>query len=170
VEELTMYPLGLVALPDAARLAGSWDQPTPGDWADVLARFPLFAGVGRRSLRKLARHATFAEFAPGETITFAGDRGDSLYLVLGGKAAVISRSAGQPLRTGDYFGELALIDGRPRSVTVVARSNAHVMKLPSRSVLRLARRHPAITLTMLGDLSTRLRRLEALGARAAAAA
>ena len=72
-----------------------------------------------------------------------------------------------PNRTGDYFGELALIDGRPRPATVVATNHVHVMKLPSPSVLKLARQHPAITLTLLANLTTRLRRLEAEGAHAA---
>jgi CRP-like cAMP-binding protein len=71
------------------------------------------------------------------------------------------------LRAGEYFGELALIPGRPRSKAVVAVSYVYAMKLPSRSVLQLARRHPAITLTMLRDLAVRLGQLEAEGAHAA---
>jgi CRP/FNR family transcriptional regulator, cyclic AMP receptor protein len=167
VEELTMNDLALLALMHAHALPRHWGQPTPGDWADVLAGFPLFAGVSKRRLRKLAGNATFAEFAPGETIIFAGDQGNFLYVILDGKAKTIARRARRPLRTGDYFGEVALIDGRPRSATVVAMSHVHVMKLRSRSVLKLAQQHPAITFTMLETLTTRLRRLEAEGARAA---
>ena len=79
----------------------------------------------------------------------------------------VSTAARRRLGTGDYFGELALIDGHPRSATVVAISYAHVMKLPARPVLRLAHRQPAITLRMLGDLTSRLRHLETRAARAA---
>jgi CRP-like cAMP-binding protein len=161
-----MNNLELLALMHAHDLPRRWGQPTPGDWANVLATSPLFAGVSKRRLRKLARNATHAEFAPGETIIFAGDRGNFLYVILDGKAKTIARRAARALRTGDYFGEVAMIDGRPRSATVVAMSHVHVMKLPSRSVLKLARQHPAITLTMLENLTTRLRRLEAEGARA----
>jgi CRP-like cAMP-binding protein len=167
VEELTMNNLELLALMHARALPRRWDQPTPDDWADVLAGFPLFTGVSKRRLRKLARTATLVEFAPGETIIFAGDRGDFLYVILDGKAKTIARRAGRALRVGEYFGEVALIDGRPRPATVVAMSHVQVMKLPSRSVLKLARQHPAITLTMLENLTTRLRQLEAAGTRAA---
>jgi CRP/FNR family transcriptional regulator, cyclic AMP receptor protein len=167
VEELTMNNLELLALIHVQGLPLHWDQPTPGDWANVLARFPLFEGVSKRQLRKLARNATFAEFGPGETILSTGDSGDFLYVILGGKAQAIARPASRTLRTGDYFGELAMIDGRRRSATVVATSDVHVMKLPSRSVLKLARQHLAITSTMLNNLTTQLRRLETEGARAA---
>jgi CRP/FNR family transcriptional regulator, cyclic AMP receptor protein len=162
-----MSNLELLALMHARALPRRWDQPTPGDWADVLAKCPLFRGVSKRRLRSLARNATFAEFAPSETIVFAGDPEDVLYIILAGHAKTASRRDRRVLRVGEYFGELALIDGRPRSATVVAMSYVHVMKLPARSVLKLARRHPAITLTMLSDLTTRLGRLEAAGAHAA---
>jgi CRP-like cAMP-binding protein len=143
------------------------DRPSAADWARVLARFPIFAGVGKRRLRKLARNARTAEFAPGETIVYPGERRDVLYVILGGKANAISRRWRRTLRTGDYFGELTLIDGRPRSETVVARGEVHVMELPSRAVLSLARRQPALTLTLLENLTTQVRHLETEEARAA---
>ena len=161
-----MNTLELPALMLAHDLPRRWGQATPADWASVLAQFPLFRGVRKRRLRALARTATLAEFAPGETIISAGDRDDLLYLILSGHARTRSRGDGRRLRAGEYFGEVALIDGRPRSATVVATSHVHVMKLPSGSVLKLARRHPAMTFTMLETLTTRLRWLEAEAARA----
>jgi hypothetical protein len=65
------------------------DRATDGDWAEVLAAFPLFAGVGRRHLRKLVRNATFAELTRGESISSTGAGTDSLYLVLGGEAKML---------------------------------------------------------------------------------
>jgi CRP/FNR family transcriptional regulator, cyclic AMP receptor protein len=162
-----MHNLGHLALMQIPALTPQWDRPTAGDWANVLATFPLFTGVSRRRLRKIARTGTLAEFAPGETIAFAGDHVDLLYIILSGQARTTSRGNRRLFRVGDYFGELALLDGRPDSATVVATNYVEVMKLPSRSVLELARRNPAVTLTMFRDLTARLRRLEAQGARAA---
>jgi len=162
-----MDNLELLALMHLRVLPRRWDQATSGDWADVIATFPLFTGVSKRRLRKLTRSATLAEFAPGETIISAGGRDDVLYVILSGHVKTTSTGDGRMLRVGEYFGDVALIDDRPRSATVVATTGVHVMRLPSRPVLKLARRHPAVTLAMLKDLTARLRRLEAEGARAA---
>ena len=162
-----MNGLELLALTQARSMMQPWDRPSERDWASVLATVPLFSGVSKRRLRKLARQATIAEFAAGDIVISKGERTDSLYIVLGGTAKARGRPAARALRTGDYFGELALIDGAPRSATVIAAQELHVMKLPGKSVRRLARRHPAITLTMFRNLSTQLRRLETQVARGA---
>ena len=156
-----------LALMHVFALQRRWDQPNSGDWANVLAKSPLFTEVSKRRLRKLARKAKFAEFAPGEPIILAGEPDDLLYIILAGHAKTVSRGDRQVLRAGEYLGEIALIDGRPRSATVVAMSYVQVMKLPASSVLKLARQKPAMTLTMLKHLTTRLRHLEAQLARSA---
>ena len=76
-----MNNLELLALMHVRALRRRWDHPTPGDWTNVLARFPFFADVSKRGLRKLARNTTLAEFAPCETIIFPGDRADWLYVI-----------------------------------------------------------------------------------------
>jgi CRP-like cAMP-binding protein len=141
------------------------DRPTTRDWAKILAAFPLFAGMSKRRLRQLAEQATFAEFTAGDHVVATGDNADSLYVILGGSAKVLGKPAARPLRAGDYFGELALIDGASRSATVVAGRELHVMRLPRQSVVWLTQKHPAITLTMFRNLSTQLRRLETQAAR-----
>lgn len=156
-----MNGVELFAAMHARAVSERRDQPTAKDRAGVLATVPLFTGVSKRRLRELARHATSAEFAPGETIIFAGDRDNSLYLILGGQVKVLSTRATPTLGSGDYFGELAMIDSGPRSATVVATSYVDAMKLPAPLVVSCARRHPAITFRMLGGLTTRLRLIEA---------
>jgi CRP-like cAMP-binding protein len=147
--------------------AGYWDQPRPSDWADVLSDFPLFSGIGKRQLRKLVRHAKVAEFVPGDTVIQKGTPGDSLYVILGGSARALGKPASRTLRTGDYFGELSLLDGTPRSATVLATGELHVMRLPRQAFIELAEENPGIALKMLNTLGTQIRRLETQPALAA---
>jgi CRP-like cAMP-binding protein len=137
-----------------------WSKATDGDWAEVLAQLPLFSQVGKRRLRQVARHARFAEFPPGETIMVKGSRGDSLYVILSGEAMALRKPAARTLGAGDYFGELALLDGEPRSATVVATDHLHVMRLPRRTFLELLEENPTIAQTMLVELGARVRGLE----------
>ena len=153
-----MNGLEVLALLRLDQVMRHWEQATVDDWAEVLATFSLFSEVSKRKLRKLVRSATLAEVAAGQTVLSSGGTSDSLYVILGGAAKALRRPTPRELGVGDYFGELALIDGAPRPATIVATQNLHVMRLPAQSVLRLARQHPAITVTMLKDLSTQLRR------------
>jgi CRP/FNR family transcriptional regulator, cyclic AMP receptor protein len=141
------------------------DRASVDDWTEVLAAFPLFSGLSKRRLRKLVRSASFAEVARGETVISNGERSDSLHVILGGAARARSGGATRELGVGDYFGELALVDGALRSSNVVATQGLHVIRLPAHAVLRLARQHPALTLTMLRNLSRQIGRPEAQAAR-----
>src|SRR5262245_6500984 len=111
----TMSGLEAFALMRPHAVVRYWDRPSTGDWAKVLATFPLFSGLSMRQLRKLVGNATVAEFAPGDPVISSGDTADSLYVILGGAAKVLRKPTARELNTGDYFGELALIDGAPRS-------------------------------------------------------
>jgi CRP-like cAMP-binding protein len=139
---------------------GHWDHASPSEWAEVLMTFPFFSGIGKRRLRKLARRARFAEYGPGDIVIQKREAGDSLHVILAGSAKALGKPASRSLRIGDYFGELSLLDGTPRSATVIATSELHVMKLPRQAFLDLAR-DPEIALTMLRTLGSQIRQLEA---------
>jgi CRP/FNR family transcriptional regulator, cyclic AMP receptor protein len=149
--QIPMQPGGLMAY---------WDHVTPADWAEVLATFPLFSGIPNRRLRRLVRRATFAQYGPGDVVVEKGAPGDSLYVILSGSARARGKPAARTLRTGDYFGELGLLDSVPRSATVVATSELHVMRLPGASFLRLAQDNPSVSLKMLSNVGRQVRRLE----------
>jgi CRP-like cAMP-binding protein len=143
-----------------AGLMGFWDRVTSADWADVLAAFPLFSGIPNRRLRRLVRRATFAQYGPGDVVVQKGAPADSVYVILSGSAKARAKPAARTLRTGDYFGELGLLDGVPRSATVVATDELHVMRLPGASFLRLAQHNPSISLKMASNVGWQVRRLE----------
>jgi CRP/FNR family cyclic AMP-dependent transcriptional regulator len=136
----------------------SWERPTERDWADVIAALPLFSRLGKRQVRGLAKLATIVDYSPGEIVVQAGERGDSFYLVLEGGASVAGKS--RTLGPGDFFGEMALIDGGPRSATVTAKTEMRTMKLPRRAFIKTVEQDSRIALAIMEVLAERVRRLE----------
>jgi CRP/FNR family transcriptional regulator, cyclic AMP receptor protein len=149
--------------PALAALAGKWSAPKPkaSDWVPILAEMPLFSGLGNRQLRKIAELADIVEFAPNAQIIQIGAPGDALFLILSGEARVLGRKGGRRVfRAGDFFGEMSLLDGDPRSATVQATSEVQAMRIRHRPLLKLLEREPKITLLMMRELSRRLRNLQ----------
>ena len=87
-----------------------------------LSRAPLLAGLPGEQLTKLAARMTREEVAPGEAVVSEGEDGSRFYVVLSGLFAVSQESLGprRILRPGDYFGEVALAMGVPRTASVRA--------------------------------------------------
>jgi len=133
---------------------------TDHEWADVLATLPLFEGVRKRELRRIAEDAEVSEFAPGDMVVATGERSNSFYVILGGEALPAWKPAGRSLRTGDYFGEIGLLDGEPRSGSVVATSDLHVMRMSRRAFDDALERNPSIARRLLVELVSRVRKLE----------
>src|SRR5262245_48604725 len=142
----------------------AWNQPTAKDWAEVLASLPLFAGLTKRQTRRVAGLAKVSEFGKGAVVIQAGEKGDAVYVILSGRARVLGRPRARLLRAGDYFGEMALIDGQPRSATITAADHLQTMKLPRQAFLKLMRQDPGIAIAMMAEMAARIRRLETLPA------
>jgi len=146
-------------------LRQDWGQATDSDWVKVLASLPLFEGLSKRRLRKVARRAHFADYARGDEIVSTGSAGDAFYVILSGSAKARGKPAARTLKAGDYFGEMAVLDGGPRSATVVATSELQVMRVPREAFLELAEDEPALTANMLAQLGARVRELEGQAAQ-----
>jgi len=128
---------------------------------EALARAPLFAGVPKRHLRALARLAKEVSYRPGQRIVREGIAGSSLYVVVEGRARV--ERAGRGLATldeGELFGEISLLDGGPRSASVVAEVAVRCVKLDGRDFRNLLEREPSVVLRLLAALAARLRHQE----------
>jgi len=142
-------------------LAGrDWNRPSARDWATVLAALPLFAQISKRQLRKIAELARVTDYDTNAVVMHEGDPGDSLHVVLSGRARVLGRPRARILKTGDYFGEMALIDGAPRSATIAAEGELQTMRISRKQFMRLVEREPSIGVAMLEELAGRVRRLE----------
>jgi CRP-like cAMP-binding protein len=134
------------------------------DWTNVLADVPLFAGLGRRHLNKVAGLSRIRRFHEGATIVVAGQPGDTLYVVLDGEVSVVRRKLPTITRgMGSFFGEMALLDGGPRSATVVAKGPVVSLTISRSGFQKLLRKEPAISAALLKELATRLRTAEAAG-------
>jgi CRP-like cAMP-binding protein len=135
-------------------------------WIDVLAAVPLFSSLSRRHLRHVARLATAVSYEQGETIILREARqANAFYVVLDGEVDVLpATSEVVVLGRGDVFGELALLDGGPRTAAVRARSPVTAMRLKRAPFLDLLRSEPDIALALLRELAGRLRRLDAVEA------
>jgi signal transduction histidine kinase len=123
----------------------------------------LFAVLKPEETKFLRQIAIELTYEPGQQIFKEGDPGDALYLVKDG-VVEISGLIGQDVRhvfsqavPGDMFGEMAVLDSKPRSACAVARRATVVYRIPSAEMLRLVERSPALMLTFVRELSQRLR-------------
>ena len=131
------------------------------DWADVLADVPLFQGVPKRHLRKIADVAIEARYQPHTTVVTKGERGETFFVILDGTARVGTGRQRKRLGMGDFFGEMALLDAEVRSATVSAESELHVMRLSRRRFLPMLEKDPKVAIALLRTLTARLRTAEA---------
>jgi CRP-like cAMP-binding protein len=131
------------------------------DWLVTLEEVPLFEGLSKRHLRRVAKLARVRRFASGSRLVRAGDSGRSFFVLLDGTAKVVRRG-GRPrrLKTGDYFGEMALLDGAPRSADVVAETDVLALTVDRSGFTKLLGVEPTLAQTLLRTLATRLRAAE----------
>lgn len=132
---------------------------------DSLRRCALFAHVPEDRLRAVAELMRRRRFRKNETIFHQGDIGDSLQVVAsGGIKIVLASPEGEEaiiasLKPGDFFGELALLDGAPRSTSAVALDPTETLALPRDEFLRLVGEDPHLVHALLTALAGELRRL-----------
>jgi CRP/FNR family transcriptional regulator, cyclic AMP receptor protein len=128
------------------------------EWLKVLAEVPLFAGLSRRQLGHVGKVARPHRVRRLTKIVREGDRGDAFYVILDGTASV--RQPGRrpiTLRTGEFFGELALLDGAPRTATVEAQDEVLTMRIGRTDFVKMLEREPKVAVAMLAAIASRLR-------------
>ena len=127
-------------------------------WADVLADVPLFSGLSKRHLGKVAALGMERRIAPGTAIVRAGAPGDAFFVILDGTATVrVPGKRTRRLHAGEFFGELALLDNQPRTATVEADGEMLVMWVSRRAFQKLLKQEPKVAVEMLHTLAQRLR-------------
>ena len=141
------------------------------DRAALLRGTPLFAGLEENRLKAIAALARACEYPEGAEIIEEGDRpvpeNDGLYLLINGAVTVrkgaTTDTDGEELARlgpGEFFGEMALLDGYPRSASVFATAEVLCLILSRADLHRVLRSDPEIALKMLAVLSGRLRAMD----------
>ena len=101
------------------------------------------------------------EYVDGEVICRQGEPGENMFVIQSGRVdVVIDDVLVTELTAGDLFGEMAIVERRPRSATVRARGPARVLTLDKRSFLRQVHEDPSLAYRILETMSRRVRRLD----------
>jgi CRP/FNR family cyclic AMP-dependent transcriptional regulator len=136
--------------------------------AELLRSIPLFEGLTEEDLQALAGSITPRSFKAGQMIFNQGDSGSEMYLIAAGHVNIhlpgeaSRRVSLKDISHGEYFGELALFDDKPRSASALATSDAVLFELSRATLSRYLERRPAAAMAILRTMSERLRETNAL--------
>ena len=130
---------------------------------EMLERSPLFALVDERNRRELVAHAVPRSFGAGEPICRVGDPGVSMMAVIAGTVRIsLPTAKGKEiiladLPAGELFGEIAMLDGKPRSASATALTKCELLVLERRHVIPFLEKNPAVCLKLMEMLCARIR-------------
>jgi uncharacterized membrane protein len=139
----------------------------PADVA-LLAEVPLFHPLDEAGKALLATAVDDVSFRAGEMIFGRGDPGGSIYIVSSGEVEIyVVDTTGEKIvfetaRRGDFFGELSLLDGDPRSASACAITETRAIRVDRNDLTLLFRSHPDAALDVLTVMGKRLREADAL--------
>jgi CRP/FNR family transcriptional regulator, cyclic AMP receptor protein len=128
---------------------------------EQLAQVPLFEGLSKKELRMISQLATYLEEPAGTVLTREGATGHEFIIVLDGEIEV--RQGDRVVATrgaGSYIGEIALLDHRPRTATVTAKTPIRIEVIGQREFAGLLAEVPELSQQLLGAMARRLDDLE----------
>jgi CRP/FNR family cyclic AMP-dependent transcriptional regulator len=138
--------------------------PTPQEMTlDALRSVPLFASLDDAAAGELRSLLRTRDFTTGTALFRAGDDGDAMYLIESGRVRIAVSDEDEKeivlaeLARGDFFGEMAIIDGKKRSADAVIIEDARLAVLSRENFLRFIRNTPMVALEMLSATFSRLR-------------
>ena len=127
---------------------------------ELLAKVGLFADVDAAGMERIAARAIEVDFPAGQVIARQGEIGTGFFVVAGGWRRVIrDGEIIARLGPGEFFGELSVLDGRPRMAQVVADGPTTCLALASWDFEEVLREQPAVALAIVRELARRLRDL-----------
>lgn len=131
----------------------------------MLEKINLFADVPPNFLAQLEKLSVLRKYAKNTVLVTEGDESTHLYIIHKGTAsAYLNNEDGRQvnlnyMHEGDYFGELSLLDGKPRSASVITITECEITLVSRASVLELMHNHPEFTMQLVTQLTRRVREL-----------
>ena len=152
----------------------SADQIKLSEEADSLSRVPLFKRLEPHELEHLAEDVAQVNYKAGETIFNEHDLGDGLYVVETGSVRIwvldedVTEVTLAELKSGDFFGELAVLDRGERSSSATALTDTHLHKLSSDAFQEFLIEHPDASIDVICEIAQRMRQTNLLVSKRAA--
>jgi CRP/FNR family cyclic AMP-dependent transcriptional regulator len=135
------------------------------DLQSILQEVPIFSSLGDKTLAALAAYATTKTYPKNAIVISEGESGDALYIIASGKVRIsLSDEAGKEVclgteSTGQYFGELALLDTEPRSASVVTEINSVFVVISRNDFNQWLNEYPKAGLMIMKELVHKIRAL-----------
>jgi CRP/FNR family transcriptional regulator/CRP/FNR family cyclic AMP-dependent transcriptional regulator len=153
---------------DGSFFGGAGPQPSSSgsgidddDRVERLEQVPLFQTCSRRQLKAIARISETFDVPTGTVLTRTGESGEEFFLIVDGAVRVeVSARRQIHLGAGEYFGEMSLLDGEPRSATAVAETSVRLLVIRRRHFQKLLEDTPGIGRSLLITLCRRVRDAE----------
>ena len=128
---------------------------------ELLGHVDLFAECTKKELAGITSISTECDAAAGQVLAQEGQPGSEFFIIMDGLATASRNGVFlAQLAPTSFFGELALLDGGPRTATVVAETALHLLVLSRGEFKQLCRTYPSVTYRMLKGLGTRLRKAD----------
>ena len=135
--------------------------------SEFLAKVPVFGVLDEAARSELARYLKPARYKKEAVVLSREEPGTALFLIVKGKVKVVLYGPSgrevilSMLKEGDFFGEMSLLDGQPRSASVVAIGDSEVLALDRNDFVRFVESRPLVALSILAEMSRRLREADA---------
>jgi uncharacterized membrane protein len=134
---------------------------------ELLAHIPLFESLTEEDLEALGARLEEDTFEPGDVVFSQGDEGSALFLIEEGAVEIAygeghGRITLATLYNGQYFGELSLFDGAPRSATATATKRSRLVRLDREDLVDFVNKNPSAALRIIAEMSERLRQTNEL--------
>jgi CRP-like cAMP-binding protein len=127
---------------------------------------PIFADLEEPDLKKIEKLGLRKKYKKGNIVVLEKEMGAALFVIISGKVKIVRTDEdGREVilsifGPGEFFGEMSLLDGLARSASVVALTKAELFMIHRRDFLKLVNEHPQVAISLLGELTTRLRKAD----------